>query len=135
MATELGLDELRSVPLFADLSEEALQRLAGLAAEFEVESGHVLIQPNQAGSGLFVIQEGSVDVETPGAKVTYGSGECVGELSLLTDKPRSARVRSTSHVRGLAIRRSDFQALLEGEPTFAISLLKALANKLIDTND
>ncbi len=126
-----SLENLRKVPLFAGLSDDALGRIAEASTEFEASAGHVLVQPQQAGAGLFVIEEGSVTVELPGRKVELGPGEFFGELSLLReDDTHMARVCTASPCRLIAIRRDDFDGLLEEEPHLAVSMLKALAERL-----
>jgi CRP-like cAMP-binding protein len=63
-----------------------------------------------------------------------GPGEFVGELALLTDMPRLARVRAATPVRALAINRSAFAALLEEEPRIAVVMLPVLARRLAATD-
>ena len=127
------IDNLRKVPLFAGLSDDALERIVSKGTEFETSQGHVLVAPRQAGAGLFVIEDGSVTVELPGRKLELGPGEFFGELALLReDQTHTARVCTSSPCRLLAISRDDFDALLEGEPTLAVTMLKALATRLAE---
>lgn len=122
---------LRAVPLFADLPDEALARVALCANEFEAAEGHVLVQPRMAGTGLFIIEEGSVTVEAPGTKIELGPGEFFGELALLDEgATHSARVCAATPLKCLAIGRSDFEELLVGEPRLAITMLRTVARRL-----
>ena len=128
-------EQLRMAPLFAELSDESLDRIKETVTEFDAPEGSVLVQPGSEGLGLYIICEGTVVVETRGAgTIELGSGESVGELSLLTPTPRSARVSATSPVHGLAIDRAGFSRMLESEPQIAISLLGVLARRLIETS-
>src|SRR5262249_22374105 len=120
------------VPLFAGLDGPVLADLAGCLTSFEAPAGQVLVEVGQPGSGLFVIQEGEVQVELSGRVVTRGAGDVVGEIALLTDRPRTARVRATTSVRCWALGRKDFARLLEEHPTIAVRMLPALAEKLAD---
>jgi voltage-gated potassium channel len=125
------VNKLRAIPIFADLSEETLERILRHATEFEAPAGQVLIQPNQPGAGLFVIEEGTCVVELKDRKVELSEGQFFGEMALLDEGARhSARVRTGSPVKGLAITREDFDRLLNSEPKMAISMLKALARRL-----
>lgn len=85
-----------------------------------------------AGSGLFVIEEGAVTVEVPGHSYDLGPGEFFGELALLTDHPRAARVRAKTAVRCLALARHDFERILEAEPKLAVAMLRTVARRLVD---
>jgi voltage-gated potassium channel len=127
----MDVEKLRQISLFADLHEHTLERIGELSTEFEVPAGWVLIDPGQPGSGMFVLQEGTVQVETPdGRSWEYGPGEFFGELALLTDHPRNARVRAKTTVRCLAISRADFSKLLDEEPEIAVAMLPKLAARI-----
>jgi len=127
----MDIEKLRSIPLFADLSDEALERVAELSTEFEEPAGWVLVEVGQPGSGMFVLEEGTVEVQTPDGRAwELGPGEFFGELALLTDQPRQARVRAKTHVRCLAISRSDFSKLLKEEPEIAVAMLPRLAQRV-----
>ncbi len=126
-------EQLREIPLFAELDDAALERVAARTNEVEFPEGVVLIERGQPGTGMFMIVEGTATVELPGRKVELGPSEFVGELSLLTDEPqRSVRVCSASELRCLTLSRSDFVELLESEPKIAVAMLSALARRLLD---
>ena len=77
---------------------------------------------------MFVLEEGTVEVQTPDGRAwELGPGEFFGELALLTDHPRNARIRAKTPVRCLAISRMDFQKLLKEEPEIAVAMLPKLA--------
>ncbi len=125
--------ELRSAPLFAGLSEDGLDRVAASAAELEAGVGQVLALQDDPGSGMFVIQEGTVAVELRSGALELGPGDFFGELALLVeDGARVARVRATSPVRCISIPRDDFLALVETEPSFALAMLRELARRLVE---
>jgi CRP-like cAMP-binding protein len=131
--SEPEAEQLATIPLFAEVEAAHLARIAAMATPFEVESGYVLAERGQPGSGMFVILEGTVEVELPGhASVSLGPGEFVGELSLLADVSRVARVKATSLVRGLAIARPEFLRLLQDEPRIAVAMLGVLARRLAE---
>lgn len=133
--TDDRAEKLRAVPLFAELSDEALDRILDHAADFEVQAGHVLIEPNQPGAGLFVIEEGSVLVQVKDREIELGEGEFFGELALLDEGAvHIGRVCANSRLRCLAISRSDFDQLLKSEPSIAISMLRILARRLARSN-
>jgi CRP-like cAMP-binding protein len=128
------LETLRSIPLFEGCSEESLQRILKLANEFEAGSGHVLIQPNEAGAGLFIVEEGTVAVDLHGKRIELGPGEFFGELALLDEGAvHAARVSVLTPIKCLAIRRDDFDDLLTSEPHMATVIMRTLARRLAST--
>jgi CRP/FNR family transcriptional regulator, cyclic AMP receptor protein len=137
VSTEGGdqLASLHAIPIFAELPDQTLERIATLLTEVSVPAGHVLMQQGQAGSGLLIVEEGTVAVTRPGKPVfEVGAGEFLGELALLTDAGvHTARVQARSPVRMLALSRRDFARLLEEEPRIAAVMLPALAARLAAT--
>jgi CRP/FNR family cyclic AMP-dependent transcriptional regulator len=124
-------DELRALPLFTDVSDEALQRLAECVAELERDPGQVIALPGDPGSGMFVIREGAVSVELRGdAPIELREGNFFGELALLTpDATRIGRVRASTTVRLLSIPRQEALTLVESEPSVALKMLKEIARR------
>ena len=132
-ATDARLERLRSVALFAGIGEDGLRRIAECATEFEAPASQLLVEVRMPGSGLFVIEEGTVIVDVPGHPLELGPGESFGELSLLSDHPRAARVRAKTQIRCLAISRHDFARILEAEPRLAIAMLRELSRRLVES--
>jgi CRP-like cAMP-binding protein len=127
----MDIEQLRSISLFAELSDHGLKRVAELSSEFEAPAGWVLVEIGQPGSGMFVLEEGTVQVHTPdGREWELGPGDFFGELALLTDHPRNARIRAKTPVRCLAISRADFSKLLKEEPEIAVAMLPTLAERI-----
>jgi CRP-like cAMP-binding protein len=127
------IERLRAIPLLSDLSPAGLDRVLATASEHEVPAGYVLIQPDQAGAGLFIIEKGKVVVERRAGHIELGEGEFFGELALLFEGAvHSLRVRAATPVRFLALARDDFTRMLESEPQVAVSMLSVLARRLWD---
>ncbi len=119
--------------MFEQLSDDSLREVLATATEFEAEEGHVLVQPNQPGTGLFVIEEGTVTVELKDRISELQPGDFFGELALLREtETHTARVCTSSRVRCLAIRREDFDRLLEKEPVMAVAMLRTVAKRLAE---
>ena len=129
----MDIEELHALPLLAGMSTAGLERVSACAAEVEADDGQVLALQDDAGSGMFVIREGTVAVELRSGTIELGPGDFFGELALLIeDGARVARVRATSPVRCVSIPREDFLALVESEPSFSLALLRELARRLAE---
>jgi CRP-like cAMP-binding protein len=130
-------ESLLAIPMFAGLDEVGLWHISQLATEFSVPAGHVLLQPGQEGSGLFVIVDGTVNVELPGGTtIACTAGEFIGELSLLVDGlEHTGRVRASTAVTCLAIGRDDFRRMLETYPQIAVRMCEVLARRLAQTDE
>jgi len=128
------VEKLRAIPIFGDLDAEALARIGAVVTEFEAPAGHVLIERGQEGSGMFILEEGTVAVELPrGGTVTLRPGEFFGELAIMAPGlTRTARVQASTPVRCLAVARRDFAAILEAEPEIAVVMPPVLARRIAD---
>ena len=110
-------DRLRALPLFADLDDDQLDRLATCTSEFDAPAGQALIERGRVGSGLFVLEQGQAVVEAPEGTRELGPGDVFGERSLLgEDGERTARVRAQTDVRCLAIARAELERVIAERP-------------------
>ncbi len=113
-------DRLRALPLFADVDDAQLERLAAATSEFDAPAGQALIERGRAGSGMFVLEQGQAVVEAPEGKRHIGPGDIFAERALLGDDiQRTARVRAETDVRCLAISRPEIERLLAEDPRVA----------------
>ena len=108
------------MPLFADLDDAQLEKLAAATSEFEAPAGQALIERGRPGSGMFVLEEGHAIVEAPEGHRELGPGDVFGERALLGDEiERTARVRAQTGVRCLAIGRVELEQLLAEDARLA----------------
>ncbi|MGB2874445.1 MAG: cyclic nucleotide-binding domain-containing protein [Gaiellaceae bacterium] len=127
------VDALKRVPLFATLDEGDLEWIAEATTEVETPADQVLIQPGQAGTGMFFITEGTAVVERKRTPVELGPGEFFGELALISpDARRTARVRAKETLRCLALDRASFRKLVSEHPDVAVSLLEVALTRLAE---
>ena len=113
-------ERLRALTLFADLDDEQLDWLAAATTELQAPAGRTLITRGDAGSGLFVLEEGEAIVESPEGHHELGPGDVFGERSLVgEDIRRTARVRARTDVRCLAIARAEIEKAIAANPRLA----------------
>jgi CRP-like cAMP-binding protein len=129
------IETLGAIPIFSGLSSRSLDKIRKVAGEIDVPAAQVLIQPRTQGSGLYIVEEGTVVVERRGQKIELGPGQYFGELALLAEHTHTARVRAKTPVRCLTINRFDFRRLLEEEPKIAIAMLESLAARFANSLD
>jgi CRP-like cAMP-binding protein len=135
-ADEIRAEEFLSrAPLFARLEGRQLHRLAELCVPRTYDTGEEIVVEGSTGLGLFVITSGRVEVTrgTGDDKVVFaelGSGDLLGEMSLVDDQPRSATVRTLEVTTCLLITRGSFQSLVDREPEIAWCIVPVLAGRL-----
>jgi CRP-like cAMP-binding protein len=112
-------DHLRSVPLFASLSEGELAQLATWLEEREVLPGAVLTPEGKPGYSFFVIDDGTAEVTVVGERVgEMGPGEFFGEAAMLGDSGhRTATVTAATPMRLLVMFGADFRKMQAAMPS------------------
>jgi CRP-like cAMP-binding protein len=125
----MDLDErvrrLRSLALFASLSEERLRALAALLEARAVEDGSAFIVEGEKGDGLYYIVSGRVRVAKRlgegGEKdlAFLGPGEALGEMDLLREGPRSASAYAAGPVELLGLKSAALKGWLAADPAGA----------------
>jgi signal transduction histidine kinase len=132
------LDELRQVPLLADLSEEDLERLYEMAETVSVPAGQPVLREGDTGDSLYIVLEGELEVtkRRGGQEVvlsSYEPGQFFGEMALLERAPRSASVRALRESRMLAIDQAALQTLLSRSPSAPFNILRTVTSRLRST--
>jgi CRP/FNR family transcriptional regulator, cyclic AMP receptor protein len=88
-------NRLRSLPLFADVSDEELSQIATFAQEISVEAGRQLVREGDFSYEFMAIEEGEAEVTRHGEHVAdLGPGDFFGEMGLLEKTLRNATVRA-----------------------------------------
>jgi CRP/FNR family transcriptional regulator, cyclic AMP receptor protein len=133
-------DLLRGVPLFAELSEPDLQKIARVAVPRNYPSGTIILREGDPGDTCYVLQSGQARVtrqHADGRTITLtnvSAGEIFGELAMFGGEVRSATVEAVNDVRAVAILAGDLKRLLNEHPEIAVKLLAALGAKLREAN-
>jgi serine phosphatase RsbU (regulator of sigma subunit) len=122
--------------LFADLDGATIALIVAQLTEEVWPAGHVVIEEYASGDTLYIIVDGQVQIsrtlQNGEQRVIreMGPGEFFGEMALLEDKPRSARVSTVTPTTFLAVTRQRFNTLIEQHPAVAINFLKAISAQL-----
>ena len=132
------LDELRQIPLFADLSEEDLERLYRMAETVSIPAGQLVLREGDPGDSLYVVLKGDLEVtKRQGGQdvllALYDPGQFFGEMALLEQAPRSASVRTVQESRLLVISQAAFQSLLSCSPSAPLRILHTVTSRLRST--
>ena len=127
--------------LFRDLGAEIHERLASYAKLKTVERGTTIFSKGDAGTSLFAVCSGVVQMttlSTSGKNAVFNlirEGEIFGEIALLDGKPRTADAVAFTDCTLMMIERRDFLPLLRSHPDIAIKLLELLCSRLRKTTE
>jgi CRP-like cAMP-binding protein len=126
------VDDLKRVPLFADLNQRQLRKLGKCVRERVHEPGISVVQEGQmSGVGFFIIAEGEATVNAGGRDIaTLGAGDYFGELALISEGERAATVSASTRVRLLEIPSWDFRDFALQNPDVTWKLLQHVVELL-----
>jgi CRP-like cAMP-binding protein len=133
-----ALSILRGEPLFESLSEEQLNHVVKEAGLKLFGRGEPVIEEGAAGDSMFVMLRGAANVfvSKNGSRIrvaTLGTGDCFGEMSLLTGEPRSATVRADGDCYVMEIGKPVMAELLRDAPSYLEKLSELLAHRKMET--
>lgn len=121
---------LNRMALFDGLSDEDAQVVAGRCSTAIFSSGAPLFESNEPAECMYIVVEGSVRIvlgDEDQLLGFVGSGETVGEVSLLTGEPHSATARAEAPVMAAAITREGLDGLIRERPDLGLVLYRNLA--------
>jgi small-conductance mechanosensitive channel/CRP-like cAMP-binding protein len=126
---------LSEIHLFQALSETELALLSQHVRTTRYRSGEVIIREGDAGESLLVITTGLVHVtrrQRQRRDVSVGRlgiGQCIGEMSLLTGRPRSATVEAVTDCEIVEIPKEGMNELFERRPDLVDDLARIMADR------
>ncbi|MGH8621723.1 MAG: cyclic nucleotide-binding domain-containing protein [Burkholderiales bacterium] len=93
----------------------------------------VIMTEGEGGVFMYVVLSGRVAISIRNKLVEWvGPGGVFGEMALVDQSPRAATAVAETDCDLLAINRSDFLTMVKTNPNFAVSLLRAAADRLRD---
>lgn len=130
------------IPLFRKLPKVDLFKLVNDLPLQKFNQGDFLFRESERGDSLFIIMDGKIEIVlAPNTNDemllrTCGSGECVGEMSLIMPegmRTASARIKEDSRVRVMT--REKFNELLQNYPQIAYSMVEIMSERLDTSNE
>jgi len=108
---------LKKFDLFASLSDEELDQLAGVIGEVSIDDGEELLHAGTPPYQLFAIEKGSVQVQRDGDTIaTISEGEVVGERGIVTRGLRNATAVADGSVQALYLTDDQIRRLEREHP-------------------
>ena len=127
------IELLKQVPLFERCSRRELGQIAALTDELHLPEARTLTQEGAEGSEFLVLVEGAADVVRKGRKVNeLGPGDFIGEIALVSGRPRTATVKTRGPARILVLTAAGFRALMHDVPSIQDKVLAAVTARLPD---
>lgn len=126
----MDVSQLKRIPLFADVPDEALQKIAPFATLEEWPAGKVIVREGGFSNHFYAIEDGEAKVEREGQQVAdLARGDVFGEQGLLEHSERTATVTSTSDVKLIKIEHWELSRMKKAMPEAYEQLLKKVEDR------
>ncbi len=130
---------MRGMPLLAELTDTELEDVSRRLEPVEREAGETVFAQGEVGDRMYFIESGQVQVraQTVDGRTTLtelGAGALVGEMALLTGKPRTATAQAVTDVQLWALEKDDFDELTHKYPRFVLAITRALSDRIEATS-
>lgn len=119
--------------MFADLDRRELIEVEKLLYHRSYEAGESIFRQDDPGVGMYIVEHGRVEVvhEPTGRSLAeLGDGDFFGEIALLNETPRSARVTAIEPTTLYGLFQPELYDLFERLPRLGVKLLLPLAQML-----
>ncbi len=121
------IEVLKRVPLFADLDEAELGRVASVFKERRFAAGETVIQQGSGAAAFFVIDAGEAIVHVDGIeRRTLKAGDYFGEMALIDAGARTATVNALTELVCSGVTFWDFRPIVEESGVIGWKLLQSL---------
>lgn len=136
MENYIQVDEVRQVPIFADMSSESVGILAKILKRRSFPKDALMIQQAETGNSMFFIANGKVKVVMfgeDGREVILSSlrdGDFFGEMSLIDGQPRSASVVATEDTTLFELPRDGFLQALRLQSELMVKIMLEMSRRL-----
>lgn len=123
---------LRGVPLLEDFGDDDIGHLAQAMIRRELRAGTCAVRQGDSGRSLFLVAEGVLDVVhrcEDGTRVSLARmrpGDMFGEMSLLTEQPRSADVVARIDTVVFELDKDHLDPVLENQPALREGLTRLM---------
>ncbi|AFY90371.1 sensor histidine kinase [Chroococcidiopsis thermalis] len=131
----LCVDELLTLELFQQLSQEQIHWVCDRAQEMELSSGEVFVKQGDPPRGFYVMLSGRVSITriSEGIEMPIGQHQApafFGEIQVLTDELVPVTLRALSDCRLYEISGDDFRTLLHSCRGFERLIFQAVQKRL-----
>jgi CRP-like cAMP-binding protein len=126
----LDVSQLKRIPLFSDVPDDALQKIAPFATSEEWPEGKEIVKEGGFSNHFYAIESGTAKVERGGEHLAdLKEGDIFGEQGLLEHSERSATVTSTSDIRLIKIEHWELSRMKKAMPEAYEDLVKKVEER------
>lgn len=126
---------IRGVPIFKELRDDFLVRLASVMDEVAFGPNYTIITEGHEGRALYIVVSGKVSVHLRGQELAQlEQGACFGEMSVFDAEPRSASVSTIDACNCLVLTQQQLYDAIDETPGIAVNIIRLLSRRIRELN-
>jgi CRP/FNR family cyclic AMP-dependent transcriptional regulator len=126
---------VRGVPIFTELRDDFLVRLASIMDELSFPTRHTIFTQGQEGRSLYILVSGQVRVHIGTHEIVrFKPGDSFGEMSLFDAEPRSASVTTLEPCECLMLTQQQLYEAIDETPGIAVNIIRLLSRRIRELN-
>jgi CRP-like cAMP-binding protein len=127
---------VRGVPIFQELRDDFLVRLASVMDELSFPAQHTIFTEGQEGRSLYIVVSGRVRVHFGGRDLAHlEQGATFGEMSLFDAEPRSASITTLESCECLMLTQLQLYDAIDETPGIAVNIIRLLSRRIRELNN
>jgi CRP/FNR family transcriptional regulator, cyclic AMP receptor protein len=126
---------IQKVPIFRELRDDFLVRLAATMEELSFPAKHTIVRQGDEGRSLYILASGQVRVHIGNRElVRLKKEDCFGEMAVLDAEPRSASVTTLEPCECLMLTQQQLYEAIEETPGVAVNIIRLLSRRIRELN-
>lgn len=126
---------VRAVPIFQELRDDFLVRLASVMEELSFPADYTIVTQGEEGRSLYIVVSGVVRVHIGDRDLAQlKPGACFGEMSLFDSEPRSASVTTLDSCECLMLTQLQLYDAIDETPGIAVNIIRLLSRRIRELN-
>lgn len=122
---------LQKTELFSGMPTDALEKIAQVAQEMHLANDETIFNDGDKGDAVYFVVEGEVKAHRFGIEITrIGKDNCVGEMGVIDEGPRSGSVSTIGDTVLLKVSRDDFYRVAGNDLKLFQNVLRIVLRKI-----
>ncbi|KYC39524.1 transcriptional regulator [Scytonema hofmannii PCC 7110] len=127
---------VRKVPIFKELRDDFLVRLASVMDELSFPTHYTIFKQGEQGRSLYIVVSGRVKVHIGNQQLAiFPKGESFGEMAVFDAQPRSASATTLEPCDCLELTQEQLYDAIEETPEIAVNIIGVLSRRIRELNE
>ncbi len=126
---------VRRVPIFQELRDDFIVRLASVMDELTFPGNHPMFRQGEEGRSLYIVISGRIKIHVDNRQLAvFSKGESFGEMAIFDTQPRSATATTLEPSECLELTQEQLYDAIEETPEISLNIIRVLSRRIRNLN-